>query len=139
VYDAVLDVRHRGGGDHVDRLENRIPNVGKQPFTGAEHDRMGLHTGTPQIREGSHWGSDVHYAARLASAAHGGQILISASTRPLAGAQPVESLGEHAEHPCVDVGAQPTLRAEITGTIGSRAHPGIMDNLITWSRDDDWF
>jgi hypothetical protein len=35
--------------------------------------------------------------------------------------------------------AQPTLRAEITGTIGSRAHPGITDNLITWSRDDDWF
>src|SRR2546429_536435 len=36
------------------------------------------------------------YAARWASAAHGGQVLLSATTRPLAGDRPVESLGEHA-------------------------------------------
>src|SRR5215212_6781586 len=30
--------------------------------------RMGVHTGTPRIREGTYWGADVHYAARLADA-----------------------------------------------------------------------
>ena len=71
----------------------------------AEHDwpggervrvRMGVHTGTPRIQNGTYWGADVHYAARLASAAHGGQVLVSASTRALIGAKPVEPLGEHA-------------------------------------------
>ena len=68
------------------------------PWPGGEgvRVRMGLHTGTPSIQDGGYWGEDVHYAARLASAAHGGQILLSDSTRSLAGAQPVESLGEHA-------------------------------------------
>src|SRR5579884_2377675 len=39
--------------------------------------RMGVHTGEPRIREGEYWGPDVHYAARLASAARGGQVLVS--------------------------------------------------------------
>src|SRR5205807_7790242 len=40
--------------------------------------RIGVHTGTPRIQDGTYWGADVHYAARLASAAHGGQVLVSA-------------------------------------------------------------
>ncbi len=57
--------------------------------------RMGLHTGAPRIREGDYWGVDVHYAARLCSAAHGGQVLLSERT-VLFIEEPVEDLGEHA-------------------------------------------
>jgi predicted ATPase/class 3 adenylate cyclase len=58
--------------------------------------RMGLHTGEPRLRDGTYWGIDVHYAARLAAAAHGGQVLLSAATRALVIEAPVEDLGEHA-------------------------------------------
>ena len=45
--------------------------------------RMGLHTGAPQ-RVGDHYvGLDVHRAARIAAAGHGGQILLSASAAEL--------------------------------------------------------
>ena len=45
--------------------------------------RLGLHTGTPQ-RVGDHYvGIDVHRAARIAAAGHGGQILLSQTTREL--------------------------------------------------------
>jgi predicted ATPase/class 3 adenylate cyclase/DNA-binding CsgD family transcriptional regulator len=43
--------------------------------------RMGIHTGEPMAREGDYVGIDVHRAARICNAAHGGQILISDATR----------------------------------------------------------
>src|ERR687889_778922 len=43
--------------------------------------RMGLHTGEPQLTEEGYVGVDVHRAARIASAGHGGQILVSQATR----------------------------------------------------------
>jgi predicted ATPase/class 3 adenylate cyclase len=58
--------------------------------------RMGVHSGEPQQREGTYWGIDVHYAARLCAAAHGGQVLISAATHGLLPDIDVESLGQHA-------------------------------------------
>jgi predicted ATPase/class 3 adenylate cyclase len=45
--------------------------------------RMGLHTGEPLIVEGDYTGIDVHRAARICAAGHGGQILMSQSTRDL--------------------------------------------------------
>ena len=42
--------------------------------------RMGLHTGEAAVRADDYVGMDVHRAARIASAGHGGQILVSAST-----------------------------------------------------------
>jgi predicted ATPase/class 3 adenylate cyclase len=42
--------------------------------------RMGLHTGSPNLVGDDYWGLDVHRAARICSAAHGGQILASAET-----------------------------------------------------------
>jgi class 3 adenylate cyclase len=57
--------------------------------------RMGVHTGEPRIREGDYWGPDVHYAARVASAAHGGQVLVSAATAALASDAQLTSLGRH--------------------------------------------
>jgi predicted ATPase/class 3 adenylate cyclase len=48
--------------------------------------RMGLHTGEPMMTQEGYVGIDVHRAARIAAAGHGGQILVSQATRDLAGA-----------------------------------------------------
>ena len=45
--------------------------------------RMGLHTGEPARAGAGYVGLDVHRAARLCAAAHGGQVLISEATRAL--------------------------------------------------------
>jgi predicted ATPase/class 3 adenylate cyclase len=62
--------------------------------------RMGIHTGEPVVREGDYVGLDVHRAARISAAAHGGQVLVSAATRQLLGDEPLpdvrlQDLGEH--------------------------------------------
>jgi predicted ATPase len=57
--------------------------------------RMGLHTGEPIVVDGGYVGIDVHRAARIAAAGHGGQILLSQATRDLAGADSLYDLGEH--------------------------------------------
>lgn len=46
--------------------------------------RMGLHTGMPDVLGESYVGIDVHRAARIAAAGHGGQILLSETTMELA-------------------------------------------------------
>ncbi len=45
--------------------------------------RMGLHTGEPILHDGGFVGIDVHRAARIAGAAHGGQVVLSDSTERL--------------------------------------------------------
>jgi predicted ATPase/class 3 adenylate cyclase len=45
--------------------------------------RMGLHTGEPQRSSEGYVGLDVHHAARIMSAGHGGQVLLSQTTRDL--------------------------------------------------------
>jgi predicted ATPase/class 3 adenylate cyclase len=45
--------------------------------------RIGLHTGEPMQAEGLYAGLDVHHAARVMGAAHGGQTLLSARTAEL--------------------------------------------------------
>lgn len=57
--------------------------------------RMGLHTGTPLVTTEGYVGPDVHRAARIAAAGHGGQILASASTVSLVDAAELHDLGEH--------------------------------------------
>jgi class 3 adenylate cyclase len=39
--------------------------------------RIGLHTGTATVSDGTYFGLDVHRAARICSAGHGGQVLLS--------------------------------------------------------------
>src|SRR5262249_46650158 len=56
--------------------------------------RMGLHTGEASLAPAGYVGIDVHRAARICAAAHGGQVLLSQSTRDLVEA-PVRDLGEH--------------------------------------------
>jgi predicted ATPase/class 3 adenylate cyclase len=45
--------------------------------------RMGLHTGEPRSTSAGYVGLDVHRAARLCVAGHGGQVLLSDATRAL--------------------------------------------------------
>jgi predicted ATPase/class 3 adenylate cyclase len=45
--------------------------------------RMGLHSGEPTRHEDNYVGLDVHRAARIAAAAHGGQVVLSDATRHL--------------------------------------------------------
>src|SRR6188472_4412363 len=47
--------------------------------------RMGLHTGEPHVGEEGYLGLDVVRAARISAAGHGGQILLSETTRALVG------------------------------------------------------
>jgi class 3 adenylate cyclase len=47
--------------------------------------RMGLHTGEPSVGDEGYHGLDVVRAARICSAGHGGQILLSETTRALLG------------------------------------------------------
>ena len=57
--------------------------------------RMGLHTGTPLLTDEGYVGSDVHRAARIGAAGYGGQVLVSATTAGLIGADGLRDLGEH--------------------------------------------
>jgi WD40 repeat protein/DNA-binding SARP family transcriptional activator len=62
--------------------------------------RMGLHTGEPLIASTGYVGMDVHRAARIGDAGHGGQILLSPTTRELIlqdlpEGMKIQDLGEH--------------------------------------------
>jgi predicted ATPase len=57
--------------------------------------RVGLHTGTPHLADEGYVGVDVHRAARIAAAGHGGQVLVSASTAALVDDEGLSDLGEH--------------------------------------------
>src|SRR5215470_4029771 len=70
------------------------------PDGGEVRVRMGVHTGEAEVQMDDYVGIDVHRAARICSAGHGGQVLISGATRELvAGELPVDvalrDLGEH--------------------------------------------
>ena len=58
--------------------------------------RIGLHTGEPTAANGNYVGLAVHQGARVMAAGHGGQILLSESTRALLDDRvQVRDLGEH--------------------------------------------
>jgi predicted ATPase len=63
--------------------------------TGPIRVRMGIHTGEPLATDEGYVGIDVHRAARIAAAGHGGQVLVSQSTRDLAADDGLRDLGEH--------------------------------------------
>jgi predicted ATPase/class 3 adenylate cyclase len=58
--------------------------------------RIGLHTGTPLLTDEGYVGEDVHFAARVAAAAHGRQVVLSQATRALVDERNrLIELGEH--------------------------------------------
>jgi predicted ATPase len=56
--------------------------------------RIGLHTGEPQLVDDGYVGLDLHRGARVCSAGHGGQVLLSQTTRDLVDVE-ASDLGEH--------------------------------------------
>jgi class 3 adenylate cyclase len=69
--DAAVSVqRELRGRSWVDGLEVRV--------------RVGIHSGTPTIHNANYIGMSVHTAARVCAAAHGGQVLVTGSTREAA-------------------------------------------------------
>ncbi|MFN2590351.1 MAG: adenylate/guanylate cyclase domain-containing protein [Actinomycetota bacterium] len=70
------------------------------PADGSIRVRMGLHTGEGRLAGDDYVGLDVHRAARIAAAGHGGQVLISDATKALAADKlpdnvKIRNLGEH--------------------------------------------
>jgi predicted ATPase/class 3 adenylate cyclase/Tfp pilus assembly protein PilF len=78
----------------------RVLAVEAWPPDAAVRVRMGLHTGEALVAGDRYVGMSVHEAARVAAAAHGGQILLSATTSALVrtALEPgiaIRDLGEH--------------------------------------------
>lgn len=55
--------------------------------------RIGIHSGTAESRGGDYFGGTLNRAARIQSAAHGGQVLLSRATRDLLSDPPPGDLG----------------------------------------------
>ncbi|MDP9269834.1 MAG: tetratricopeptide repeat protein [Chloroflexota bacterium] len=87
--------------------------------------RMGLHTGEGLLQGETYVGLDVHRAARISSAAHGGQVLISATTRSLVdGALPLGvRLREMGEHRLKDLSRPEHLADLVIGGLRSEFPP----------------
>lgn len=71
-----------------------------QPLSVPVRIRVGLHSGEPALTESGYEGIIVHTAARVCSAGHGGQVLLTATTREEleadgGGLPPLMSLGSH--------------------------------------------
>jgi predicted ATPase/class 3 adenylate cyclase len=76
--------------------------LGSEPWgeTGPLRVRMGLHTGSAEIREGDYYGPALNRAARLMAVAHGGQVVCSQVTADilrdeLTGPLELTDLGAH--------------------------------------------
>jgi DNA-binding NarL/FixJ family response regulator/class 3 adenylate cyclase len=104
------DAVEREQGVVLDALGDETSNVFAQPMQALEAAvyaqrslatygfkvRMGIHTGEPSLSGGSYYGVDVHRAARITEAGHGGQILVSRATCDLlAGSSEFRPLGAH--------------------------------------------
>ncbi len=57
--------------------------------------RIGVHTGSPHVTGEGYVGDVVHLGARVAAAAHGGQVLLTKATVDAAGHAELTDLGEH--------------------------------------------
>ncbi|MDQ2980702.1 MAG: hypothetical protein M3R26_00010 [Actinomycetota bacterium] len=62
---------------------------------GSVRVRIGLHTGEPLLTDEGYVGVDVHKAARICSAGHGGQILVSERTKLVVEDGELRPLGTH--------------------------------------------
>lgn len=78
--------------------------------------RAGVHTGEALVHHGEPFGLDLHRAARIAAAAHGGQVLVSSATRAeLAGRLPPQvGLRDVGVHRLKDLEA-PVRLFQVTG------------------------
>ena len=118
--------------------------------------RMGMHSGEGSLGGGDYVGLDVHRAARVAAAGHGGQVLMTSTTHTAADAVEVLDLGQHAfkdvvepEHVFQAVGSGPrvdfppirtltvrpnNLAAQASEFIGRAVDVAAVTDLLTTSR-----
>jgi len=88
VFKTVGDAFHATFSTAPDALEaaleaQRVLLHEEWPETGPLRVRMALHTGAAEEREGDYFGPSLNTVARLLSAGHGEQILLSLATREL--------------------------------------------------------
>lgn len=57
--------------------------------------RIGIHTGDGELVDGTYYGVEVNRCARVRSAGHGGQVLLTAATAALVTDAPLRDLGSH--------------------------------------------
>ncbi len=103
--------------------------------------RIGIHTGAAEVRDGDYFGPTVNRAARVMSAGHGGQIVLSLASAELVrdvlppGTELLD-LGEHHLH---DLGRaervfqirRPGLRADFPALRALEQHPGELPIFLT--------
>jgi class 3 adenylate cyclase len=87
--------------------------------------RMGLHTGEPAMGDEGYVGMDVVRAARIAAAAQGGQVLLSATTHAMVAADPVEGVGTIflGEHELKDIPDRVPMHQLVIGGLQTRFEP----------------
>ena len=83
--------------------------------------RMGLHTGEPSVGDEGYLGMDVVRAARISAAGHGGQILVSETTRALLGNTLPEgvTLHDHGEAQLKDIQHERIYELSVDGEASS--------------------
>ena len=87
--------------------------------------RIGLHTGEGRVAANDYVGLDVHRAARIMSAAHGGQIVASEATRAQArrDLDPAIALRDLGEHRLKDLSAPEHLYQVVADGLGVEFPP----------------
>jgi class 3 adenylate cyclase len=84
--------------------------------------RMGLHTGEPHLGDEGYLGIDVVRAARISAAGHGGQVLLSETTRALLGNALPDGVAVHdlGEQKLKDVQHERVYELSIDGAVESK-------------------
>jgi predicted ATPase/class 3 adenylate cyclase len=92
-----LAAAFESAADAVEAVLDSQRRLGSEPWgeTGPLRVRTGLHTGPARAEDGDYHGATVNRAARVAGAAHPGQILVSAATAALLQGWTLRDLGEH--------------------------------------------
>jgi predicted ATPase/class 3 adenylate cyclase len=95
--------------------------------------RMGVHTGEAVLQQDDYVGVDVHRAARICSAGHGGQVLVSGATRELVADElpPDVALRDLGEHRLKDLDRPEHLFQVVAGDL-PREFPRLGSILPGW-------
>lgn len=98
--------------------------------------RVGLHTGQPRVVDGDYIGLDVHTAARICGAAHGGQVVVSRPTREALGDELPDGLGlrELGEHRLSDL-SQPVGLFQLAGDGLAERFPSLRGHDVARRRE----
>jgi len=102
--------------------------------------RVGIHSGRPTLTDVGYIGLAVHTTARVCSAAHGGQIVVSGATRAAVGASAstgirFRSLGRHRLPGLPDV--EMLFQVQAQGLRVKFPRPRITRHAVTRRRPDD--